>query len=293
MGKVDHLIFNELEPFSEEKRTIRETIKTITEFMQLRSGLTISKPYPAGSFEKNTMIRGRGEVDIVYYLSPGSTEGWLGADFRRSLRQVFKQSQKYLPGSKQHRRKFRAIRLLFKGLEADILLGLETITPQSIRNQDASIKAYIRPSVALYQVEWWRERGENYHQQLNHLVWLAKHWVARKKGRKLCSSYALELMVIHACEDFLAEENYEELFTRLVRWIVNTRLSGKYYFRKYYQEDVLTHYPLNRLNLWDPADPTNNIATRYNGLSNKRGMAFVEYAEDALSRIEKNNWDFL
>lgn len=42
------------------------------------------------------------------------------------------------------------------------------------------------------------------------------------------------------------KRNTRSSLPRLVRWIVNTGLSGKYYFRKHYQEDVLTQYPLNR-----------------------------------------------
>ena len=225
------------------------------------------------------MISGRGEVDIVFYLEPNSVDNWKGSDFRRELRHVFLQAQQFLPGSKQHRRKFRAVRLILNGTEVDILLGLEHITPMTILEQE---------------VEWWKEQGGHFHQKLNNLVKLAKHWISKDKAkRKLCPSYALELMVIKACKNSVREDSYEELFTKLMKWIVRSQLKGEYSFTKYYQMKDLHQFPKNRLSLWDPADPTNNIATRYNGLSNKRCRNFLEYAIKASQNIDSNNWNFL
>ena len=154
------------------------------------------------------MLAGRGEVDLIFYLEPQTTQNWEGSDFRRELRKVYQKAQQELPGSKYHRRKFRAIRLKINDVDVDILLGLEKVTPMTIKQQKLSVRSYVRPSVANYQVEWWRERCGNYYDKLNNLVRLGKHWLKIRTGnKKICSSYPLEIMIVHACEEDLVEES--------------------------------------------------------------------------------------
>lgn len=284
----------ELEPDREERDEIAGTINTISEFMREKIDLSIQETFKGGSYAKHTMLTGKGDVDTVFYLEPRTTEGWKGEDFRRELRAVYHKMQTHLQGTKNNRRKFRAIGLKLNGVETDVLLGLENVRPQTIKTVPQNVRSYVRPSVSKYQVEWWKEQGGNYHQQLNKLARIGKYWIQKyDANKKLCPSYALEVMSAYACKDKFDEENLEELFTRLVKWMATTELNGKYFFRKYYQEQDLVQYPLNELRLYDPADPTNNLSTRYNRLNNKRKRELVEYAKRTVRNIEQNQWNFL
>lgn len=295
MADLDSLI-ESLHPDNSERNAIKDATNQVATYMKEKTTLSIAETFSGGSFAKKTMLRGRGEVDLVFFVNWHDISTWTSSDFRTELRQVYTGISR-LQGAASPRRNFRAIRVKQKiqnygRIEVDMLLGSKSITPTSIVSKNAI--SYLRPSLSPYQVEWWKTQGGTNHQILCNLVKLAKYWVVKDhRKRKLCPSYALELMMVKSCLHHLNDENYKELFHRFVKWIVETELRTRVVFTDNYSPELAYSYRNNDFNLIDPADPTNYIASKHNGLGNKRVHRFVEYAEKALDNIENNQWNFL
>jgi hypothetical protein len=127
--------------------------------------------------------------------------------------------------------------------------------------------------------------GPNYRE----LIRLLKAWIreAKRNDDQLrCKSFLLELLVAHLWDEGwngeqLAVHDYPRAFEQVLAYIARTELAAPIMFSDFYDPaDVATSY--DPMQVWDPVNPTNNVARSYTDGDRQR---LVKAATAALDDI--------
>jgi tRNA nucleotidyltransferase (CCA-adding enzyme) len=121
------------------------------------------------------------------------------------------------------------------------------------------------------------------------LIRLLKAWIreAKRNDKNLrCKSFLLELLVAHVWAvgwrgQPLAVADYPRAFEQILSYVANSELRQPIAFDDFYDlhELAASTAPIQ---VWDPVNPTNNVAGNYDELHRKR---LVECAGEALDEI--------
>jgi hypothetical protein len=127
--------------------------------------------------------------------------------------------------------------------------------------------------------------GPNYRE----LIRLLKAWIreAKRQDDQLrCKSFLIELVVAHLWDngwngEALAVNNYPRAFEQVLSFIARTGLQQPIVFTDFYKADAVSdsHHPVQ---VWDPVNPTNNVARSYNEGHRQR---LVKVATTALEDV--------
>ena len=121
------------------------------------------------------------------------------------------------------------------------------------------------------------------------LIRLLKAWVRESKRLDpdlRCKSFLLELLVAHLWEtgwngEPLQVRDYPRAIEQVLSYIVRTGLKTPIMFTDYYKaDDVAVSW--EPIQVWDPVNPDNNVASTYTELDRQR---LVEHANTALEAV--------
>jgi tRNA nucleotidyltransferase (CCA-adding enzyme) len=130
-----------------------------------------------------------------------------------------------------------------------------------------------------------RQAGRGYAE----LIRLLKAWIRHAKGEDAslrCKSFLLELLVAHLWEhgwngEPLQVNDYPRAFEQVLSFIVTTGMKSPVVFEDFYGADEVVACS-DPIQVWDPVNPENNVASTYVELDRRR---LVERAEAALESV--------
>jgi hypothetical protein len=117
------------------------------------------------------------------------------------------------------------------------------------------------------------------------VVRFVKWWTRQRKladpAFKL-KSFMVELLVAHLADQGLDLTDYPQALEEVFGYIVKTGLAERIAFTDYYPANKLPRPTGAAIEIFDPVNPTNNIAYRYSTLERDR---IVETADEALGAL--------
>jgi tRNA nucleotidyltransferase (CCA-adding enzyme) len=119
------------------------------------------------------------------------------------------------------------------------------------------------------------------------IVRLVKWWVRQVKRRDpdfRFKSFMIELLCAHLADGGLTMEPYPEALEEFFAYIVKTELKDRIAFTDFYSVDELPEITSAKIEIFDPVNADNNVATLYTTAQRK---AIVEAAADALDALNE------
>ena len=117
------------------------------------------------------------------------------------------------------------------------------------------------------------------------VVRLSKWWVRKQREKDehfRLKSFMAELIVAHLVDAGVRMADYPTALEKVFGYIVKSQLKTRIFFTDYYAASALPAPSGNPIEIFDPVNPTNNVAMIYD---EKQRMKIVSAAQDALETI--------
>lgn len=293
-SKVDHA---DIAAFADEKVNLkREDVKAHREQVgRLRDKLAVYidahpdfdlvKMLNSGSVAKGTALKTINDMDVAVYIEASKAPGdekslleWLAARLRDAYGDTMKPDQ-FVP---QH----HCVRVEFRGsgLDVDVAPVLYEGGADDcgyLITKDAGTR--VLTSIPLH-LEFIRARKNSHPKHFRQIIRLVKWWkriYAREHQDLKFKSFMIELILAHLFDNGFDGADYSRALLDFFAYIRRTGLKERIIFEDYYRRvDVpASNAPIQ---IYDPVNPQNNVASQYTEADRK---ALVEAAEDAADAI--------
>ncbi len=148
---------------------------------------------------------------------------------------------------------------------------------------------WVETSIPLH-LEFIRKRKDRHPEQFAQLVRLIKWWVRERRQVQSdfhLKSFLVELLVAHLADRGLDLSNYPRAMERLFAFVVRSELRERIAFDDYYPLTSLPKGGVDRLEVHDPVNPENNVASGY---TESDCLAVLEAAHDALDALNEAHY---
>ena len=276
--KFDTLLKKKLRPSEHEKREIRKVTNRLHQFMTTDTELPISTTHIGGSFGKNTMLKNRREVDLVFFLSHKLDATRLDPILNYLLKRI---GQIFPKAGAEKRRK--AISLAYHNIEIDLLPALQADSPINFQLLNEEEQILYKTGLSKWHVQFCKKQGQFYQDNVR----IVKYWVQRQPNKPksgYCSSFLLELLVAFIYDQY-QPRTYKDSFLNFLNWIVDTELDVTIAFEDFYYYNQLPAKKWEGLSVYDPGIPWNDVAVSFT-----KEETFLNYTRYTLNRIEEDAW---
>ena len=138
-------------------------------------------------------------------------------------------------------------------------------------------------------LEFIRARKSEHPGNLAQIIRYLKWWIRNQKRADETfkfKSFMAELIAAHLSDRGVTFSDHIEALTAVFEYIVESGLSERVAFDDYYPASHLPTSSAAAIEIFDPVNPTNNVATHYSDQDRRRIVAQAEAALDAL--VEAN-----
>ncbi len=277
MSYFQNLLEKKIFPLPREKEHLNYIIERMTAFMH-NNPLDISETIVGGSYGKNTMIRGRAEVDLVYVLTP---QGFSRA-YDDLIDHLVDLALRDFSQNDIKETKF-GCSINYRGVTADILIAQSFDSPLIFLNQP-SARTY-KPYRIVLQKEFAISRGIIYQNSVR----ILKYWrdlgiLAKWPQLQSLKSFLLELLAAEIYDQSNNQTSYSsllrEFFTHVDEILTN---ENQIYFEDFYSSDNARSFSDWTVN--DPADPSYNVVPY-----DLHFESFQNYCRYSKNQADNNKW---
>lgn len=296
---VDH---REVAEFADDKINLsRDKVKRYRDQVQsLRSklhrhiathpGYDLVKMLNAGSVAKGTALSRLNDMDVAVYIKHGAVPqneaellGW--------LKQRLEEAYPTL-GPDQFDAKLHCVTVSFRGT------GLDVDVVPVLYDGDADDRGCliakdtgdrVETSVKLH-LDFIRSRRKIYGSEFTELIRIVKWWVDAVKRADPTSefkfkSFLIELLVAHLVDTGVIDlSRYPDALEEFFGYIVKSQLREPVSFTDFYVSgSVVPQSSIDVVKVYDPVNPSNNVARRYGAVERDRIVEAAQYAFDALT----------
>ncbi|MFW9998064.1 MAG: hypothetical protein ACFFD4_38835 [Candidatus Odinarchaeota archaeon] len=261
-----------------------------------------------GSLEKNTILTGHRETDIVLVIK--DPKELKTSIYKRVHKYIYLQMKEKYPDKKYNvHRGFKALKMTYKNVDLDVLLACDdSITMKEYVQMDKKLQRIYVGTARIHASKFFETRDSD---QFNRFVRLLKYWIKKelerldRKNARSVSSYLMELMAAWIYDKVKKENKLEEgqepdlqeLLEYFINWICSGELSNeKIIFQKGNDKQLINWQYIKKscpshANFYviDPFNPNNNIA-EYKNLSRRKRSALLEVARETQQKIRTNDW---
>jgi tRNA nucleotidyltransferase (CCA-adding enzyme) len=240
----------------------------------------------SGSLAKGTALKTLNDIDIAFYVKGEKVPSkerdlleWLAERVRDAYPQMKRDQIKVNDGHSV------CISYAVSGLNVDIV-------PIQYCG-GACDRGYLFPreggepvltSIPLH-LKFIRLRKERYKDNFRQVIRLMKWWVRKQREKDddfRLKSFMTELIVAHLADSGLDMTDFPTALEKVFGYIVKTQLKSRIAFADYYVATALPAPTGKAIEIFDPVNPTNNVAAIYDDAQRKR---IVIAAQDALEAI--------
>ena len=244
------------------------------------------KSYLSGSLAKGTALSVSSDVDIALYVKyVGERKAdrkfvdWIAARIREAFPQMAPENiepQEY------------SVKVTFKGagVDIDIVPVFYEGDPQD-KGWLVSKKTgrLLMTSIPMH-LKFIRTRKDAQPQHFAQVVRLLKWWVADQiaaDGDFRFKSFMVELICAHLADGGQGMGDYRVAMEGFFNYVLKTRLKTRIAFADYYPASKLPGALNDPVQIFDPVNPDNNVASQYTEDNRRLIVAAAEDALDALS----------
>jgi len=139
-------------------------------------------------------------------------------------------------------------------------------------------------------LEFIRKRKGAQPHHFRQVVRLMKWWVRQRKaadGTFRLKSFMVELVCAHLADSGLDMSDYPRALEEVFAFIATTGLANRISFSDYYAASALPKPTGAAIEIFDPVNPSNNVASRYTAAQRQR---IVEAAQEALDSLTEAHY---
>lgn len=264
--------------------TLREQLER---YMKEHPTCGIAKSYLSGSLAKGTALKTCSDVDVALYITYDGEKkvdarllNWISERLRKAYPQM---------SADQIKPKTYSVGIEYKtaGIEIDVVPVFYEGDPKDrglLVSQDNG--STLMTSIPMH-LEFVRKRKKAQETHFAQVVRLIKWWAAEQKAKDAnfrFKSFMVELICAHLVDNGQDFSDYRKSMEAFFNYIVSTGLKKRIAFKDYYQPSELPTTATGVVEIFDPVNAKNNVASQYT--ENNRKL-IVEAAQDALDALNE------
>lgn len=259
----------------------------LAKYMKEHPTCGIAKSYLSGSLAKGTALKTCSDVDVALYITYDGEKrvdakllDWIAERLRKAYPQM---------SASQIKPKTYSVGIEYKtaGIEIDVVPVFWTNTDGDyglLVSQDNG--STLCTNIPLH-LEFIRKRKDAQKQHYAQVVRLIKWWAAEQKAKDVnfrFKSFMVELICAHLADNGQDFSDYRNGMEAFFNYVVSTRLSRRIAFKDYYSATELPATSTGVVEIFDPVNAKNNVASQYT--ENNRKL-IVDAAQDALNALNE------
>lgn len=272
-----------VDKYRDQVNKLRERLD---KYIRETPGFALVKMMHAGSVAKGTALRTLNDMDVAVYVRkeeapPDDREmqPWLADRLREANPNMY-------PEQLVHQSHCVTIAFRGSGLDVDVVPILwEGDEDGCGYLVDKHSGDRILTSIPRH-LEFTRKRKRQHQNHYAQVIRLTKWWKRQQKEQRQqfrCKSFLLELIIAHLADKGMALNDYPVALQRFFDYIVTTGLLQRIAFTDYYAASELAGVTGAAIEIFDPVNPENNVASRYTEAERLMIVQAAEEAADAIS----------
>jgi tRNA nucleotidyltransferase (CCA-adding enzyme) len=241
----------------------------------------------SGSLAKGTALKTINDIDVALYVRASVAPAdelqllyWLAERLRKAYPQM--DPSQIAPAT-------HCVRISFRGSGLDV--DVSPVHYDGDPNDCGYLVARdtgkrVLTSIPLH-LKFIRTRKDTQPDHFAQVVRLVKWWVKQRKQRDQSfrfKSFLSEMIVAHLADVRIDMSDYPKALEHVFRYIVKTQLNERIAFTDYYPASKLPSATSDAMEVFDPVNATNNVASDYTDQDRRR---IVEAAEEALDSLSE------
>jgi tRNA nucleotidyltransferase (CCA-adding enzyme) len=292
---------SQIASFADEKINLKEedVIEHRAQVNRLRDNLKVYidehpdynliKMLNSGSVAKGTALKTLNDMDVAIYIKKTAREltdteliNWMVERLREAYKNKGLSSDQIQPSTHCATISFKG-----SGLDVDVSPVIYEGGADDIGyliNKDTGDK--VLTSIPLH-LKFIRDRKNKQPHHFRQLVRLVKWWVRNQKRENekfRFKSFMIEMICAHLVDNKIDLSDYVRSLDEFFKFIVTSQLHQRIYFTDNYSKDKLPSKTSSVIEIFDPVNPSNNVASSY---SESDRFLIVERAHDAFDSIHE------
>jgi hypothetical protein len=275
------------EDATEHREQVNRLREKLDGYIEAHPAYDLVKMLNSGSVAKGTALSTINDMDVAVYVQAARAPakepellGWL----RDRLRAAYPAMR-----PEQFTVQTHCVRVSFRGsgLDVDVVPVLYAGAPDDrgyLIVKDTGDR--VETSIPLH-LEFIRRRKLAQATHFAQIVRFAKWWVCQRRKEKedfRCKSFMVELLCAHLADNGVDFSDYFLALEQFFAYIVKTGLRERVAFSDYYSASALPKARTATIEIFDPVNPTNNVAARHSAAERN---SIVEAARDSLDALNE------
>ena len=268
--------------FREQVNRLREKLER---HIESHPDFDLVKILLSGSLAKGTALKTINDIDVAVYINGNRAPGneaellkWLAKKLREAYPQM--EPEQISPGK-------QCVRISFRGTGLDV-----DVVPVHYEG-DPDDRGYVvvletgqrvLTSIPLH-LKFIRKRKEKQPDHFAQVVRLVKWWVREKKATDQSfrmKSIITEMLIASLADSGTNLSDYPTALEKVFQYIVKSQLKQRVSFSDYYSPSKLPAPTGKPMEIFDPVNPSNNVAAEYSDQDRRR---IVDAAQEGLERL--------
>jgi tRNA nucleotidyltransferase (CCA-adding enzyme) len=275
------------ETAKERREKVGALREQLDRYMKEHPTCGIAKSYLSGSLAKGTALKTCSDVDVALYITYDGEKkvdakllNWIAERLRKAYPQM---------SSDQIEPKTYSVGIEYKtaGIEVDVVPVFYEGDPKDrglLVSQDNG--STLMTSIPMH-LEFIRKRKAA-HTHFAQVVRLLKWWAAEQKFKDVenfrFKSFMVELICAHLVDNGQDFSDYPKAMQAFFNYIVSTGMKKRIAFKDYYAAAELPGTLPDLVQIFDPVNAKNNVASQYTETNRK---LIVDAAQDALDALNE------
>jgi hypothetical protein len=286
---VDEKVNLRREKVDRYREQVRSLRRKLDAHIEAHPGYALVKMLNAGSVQKGTAISRLNDMDVAVYVKAAEAP----EDESRLLFWLADRLREAYPNldPDQFEVKHHCVTVSFRGsgLDVDVVPVLYDGLPDDrgcLIAKDTGER--LETSIPLH-IEFIRSRRRIYGPAFTEFIRMVKWWVdsvrrAHPEKNFRFKSFLVELICAHLVDTGqLGLDDYPKGLEQFFAYLVKTSLADPIVFSDYYDPREVTASGLQVIEIYDPVNPSNNVARNYDARDQQLIVATAQDAFDALS----------
>jgi hypothetical protein len=273
----------------ERREKVNDLRERLGKWMKDHPDCGLAKSYLSGSLAKGTAIRGHtsSDVDVALYINyDGKREAnrqlsnWIAERLRTAYPQM---------SHDQIEPQEFSVKIKFKGagVDIDIVPVFYDGDPQDKGWLVSKKTGRLMLTSIPMHLAFIRKRKSTQETHFAQVVRLLKWWAAEQKAKDAnfrFKSFMVELICAHLADNGQDFSDYRKSMEAFFNLIVSTGLKKRIAFKDYYPASELPASATGVMEIFDPVNAKNNVASQYTESNRK---LIVEATQDALDALNE------
>lgn len=270
------------------RQQVNSLKERLEQYIQEKPDFGLVKMLNSGSVAKGTALKTINDMDVAVYLDqPIETKdeellNWLMDRLKEAYSNLEPEQFSCPAGS-------HCITIFFKGigLDVDVVPVIEDDNPDDdygyLMTKDSGDR--VLTNITLH-LEFIQKRKDAQPDHFKQVIRLLKWWVRQQKLKDNSfkfKSLMVELVCAHLLDGGLDFSDYPTALQKVFTYIIQTSLKQPIIFTDYYKSSDVSQDVDGEIKIYDPVNPTNNIASKYTSVERDKIIVAATEALDAIT----------